>query len=90
MKPIYILGDHHGDYEAVFSILKERGISNTTVVHVGDGGEGFPDWSTATAETLNRRFAALEIDYLSIRGNHSDPAVFDGSVMLSNFKLLRD
>ncbi len=41
MKSIYILGDHHGDYEAVFSILKERGISNAMVVHVGDGGEGF-------------------------------------------------
>jgi hypothetical protein len=57
---------------------------------VGDGGEGFPDWRATTAESLDKRFAALGIQYLSIRGNHSDPAIFDGSVRLSNFELLRD
>jgi sugar phosphate isomerase/epimerase len=39
MKPTYILGDNHGDYEAVFSALKERGIRDATVIHVGDGAE---------------------------------------------------
>jgi hypothetical protein len=90
MKPIYILGDHHGDYEGVFSVLSERGIRDATVIHVGDGAEGFPDWRARTAESLDKRFAALGIQYLSIRGNHSDPAFFDGRVMLPNFKLLRD
>jgi hypothetical protein len=90
MKPIYILGDHHGDYEGVFSVLSERGIRDATVIHVGDGAEGFPDWRATTAESLDKRFAALGIQYLSIRGNHSDPAFFDGSVMLPNFKLLCD
>ncbi len=90
MKPIYVLGDHHGEYEAVFSTLRQRGISDSTVVHVGDGGEGFPGWRAKTAEELDKRFAAIGIEYLSIRGNHSDPAFFDGRVMLPNFKLLRD
>jgi len=90
MKPTYILGDHHGDYEAVFATLKERGIWDAMIIHVGDGGEGFPDWRATTAESLDSRFAAFGIEYLSIRGNHSDPAFFDGRVMLPNFKLLRD
>jgi hypothetical protein len=90
MKPTYILGDHHGDYEAMFAALEERGIGDARIIHVGDGGEGFPDWRAATAESLDSRFAAFGIEYLSIRGNHSDPAFFDGRVMLPNFKLLRD
>jgi len=90
MKPTYILGDHHGDYGAVFSILRERDIRDATIIHVGDGGEGFPDWRPTTAGNLDRHFAALGIEYLSIRGNHSDPGFFDGKVMLPNFKLLPD
>ena len=90
MKPTYILGDNHGDYEAVYSALKERGIRDATVIHVGDGAEGFPGWNASTAKRLNERFSSLGIEYLSIRGNHSDPDFFDGRVMLPNFKLLRD
>lgn len=39
---------------------------------------------------LDKRFADLGIEYLSIRGNHSNLHVFDGSIMLPNFKLLPD
>ncbi len=69
MKPIYILGDHHGDYETVFSAPKERGIRDATVIHVGDGTEGFPGWPTTSDMRLNRDFSSLGIEYLSIRGN---------------------
>ncbi|MEO8614835.1 MAG: metallophosphoesterase [Luteolibacter sp.] len=90
MKPTYLLGDHHGDYEGLFEKLQERQIRNATVIHVGDGEEGYPGWNMATAEAFNTRFAALGIEYLSIRGNHSNPHVFVGSTMLPNFKLLAD
>jgi hypothetical protein len=58
---------------------------------VGDGEEGYPDsWDAETPEQLDNAFASLDIEYLSIRGNHSNPHVFDGSINLPNFKLLPD
>ncbi len=90
IKPIYLLGDHHGDYECVLEEAHESGIRNATLIHVGDGEEGYPDWDAALVENLNGYFASMDIEYLSIRGNHSNPHVFDGSVNLSHFKLLPD
>ncbi len=60
------------------------------MIHVGDCGEGFADWKTTTTKRVNGHFSSLGIEYLRIRDNHSDPAFFDGRVMLWNFKLLRD
>ena len=90
MIPTYLLGDHHGDIDLLFAILDHRAIRNAIVIHVGDGEEGYPDWKTEDAENLNDRFARLNIEYLSIRGNHSNPHFFDGRVMLPNFKFLPD
>ncbi len=90
MPPIYLLGAHHGDYETLFAKLHEREIRDATVIHVGDGQEGYPDWKASDAEDLNRCFSALGVEYLSIRGNRSNPALFHGGIMLPNFKLLPD
>jgi len=90
-KPTYILGDHHADYDDLIRALIRRGLRGVRIIHVGDGEEGYPDsWDTDTSEQLDNAFACLEIEYLSIRGNHSNPHVFDGSVSLPNFKLLCD
>lgn len=93
MKPIptYLLGDHHSNYDDLIRALLRRGMRGVKIIHVGDGEEGYPySWDEETAEHLDNAFASLEIEYLSIRGNHSNPNVFDGSVMLPNFKLLPD
>lgn len=90
MNPIYLLGDHHGDYKGVLTELHEKGIRNATLIHVGDGEEGYPHWDATLVGHLNGYFASMDIEYLSIRGNHSNPHVFDGSVNLSHFKLLPD
>lgn len=91
-KPIYLLGDHHGDYDTLFKKLDYLDVTKCYIVHVGDGGEGFkhPEKESAHNRGLNRKFVERDICYLSIRGNHSDPSYFNGSVNLGNFKLLQD
>jgi hypothetical protein len=90
-KPTYILGDHHSDYDDLIRALLRRGLRGCRIIHVGDGEEGYPDvWDDHTVERLDSAFASLEIEYLSIRGNHANPHVFDGSVHQPNFQLLAD
>lgn len=91
-KPIYLLGDHHGDYCSLFEKLDRFDITNIYILHVGDGGEGFKpeDEEKVRNQNLNTEFAKRDICYLSIRGNHSNPLYFDGRVTLSNFKLIQD
>jgi len=87
----YLLGDHHSNYDDLIRALLRRGLRGCRIIHVGDGEEGYPDsWDEDTPEQLDNAFASLEIEYLSIRGNHSNPHVFDGSIMLPNFRLLPD
>lgn len=89
---VLILGDNHGKYDALFNKIKSNNISDCVLIHVGDGGEGFlsHEKQMRQFEHLNDFFKKHNIEYLSIRGNHSDPAYFDGSINLSNFKLLPD
>ena len=92
MKQIYIVGDNHGKYDAMFRFIEAYGIKDCILIHVGDGGEGFVPYDKQIRQFnhYNDRFKSKGIEYLSIRGNHSDPAYFDGSVNLSHFKLLKD
>ena len=91
-KTVYIIGDHHGSYNNVMHKLYANGIKDCLLIHVGDGGEGFysHEEELKTFNILNAEFESLGIEYMSIRGNHSDPAYFDGSINLSHFKLLPD
>lgn len=90
-QPTYLLGDHHSNYNDLIRALLRRGLRQCRIIHVGDGEEGYPgSWDSETPEYLDNAFASLEIEYLSIRGNHSNPHVFDGSINMSNFKLLPD
>jgi hypothetical protein len=89
---IIFVGDHHGDYAPIFKNLEKYNIKDCLLVCVGDGGEGFMNRSKQMRyfELLNEKFAKYQVKYLSIRGNHSDPQYFDGSVCMSNFELLPD
>lgn len=93
-KPLLFLGDHHGDWGFVFDIIKSKKIENCYLICIGDGGEGFihKDKQLRQFENLNNLFKKYNIEYLSIRGNHSDPVYFQGlnRVSLSNFELLED
>jgi len=89
---ILVVGDNHGEYDALFNKIKSYNMSDCILIHVGDGGEGFLPYEKQLRqfEYLNDFFKKYNIEYLSIRGNHSDPSYFDGSINLSNFKLLPD
>lgn len=87
--PIYLLGDHHGYIDNVFEALDENATRNAVLLHVGDGEEGIDFWQNHF-ELLNDEFAKRNLLYLSIRGNHCDPSLFDGRVDLPHFKLLPD
>lgn len=91
-KPIYIVGDNHGKYDSLFKRIEQYDIKDCILIHAGDGGEGFihPDKQLRQFELLNNRFKKRDIEYVSIRGNHSDPAYFKGQIKLSNFELLPD
>ena len=93
-KPLLFLGDHHGSWDLVFDIIISKKIDNCYIICVGDGGEGFisKEKQLRQFELLNNRFKKYNIEYLSIRGNHSDPSYFRGEdrVSLSNFELIAD
>lgn len=88
----YLLGDHHcPDHHTLIKALAKRGLRDSRVIHLGDGEEGYREhWDEETPERINQDFARIGIEYFSIRGNHSNPHVFDGSIDMPNFKLLRD
>tara|TARA_R110001632_G_scaffold22324_1_gene64261 strand:- start:1920 stop:2597 length:678 start_codon:yes stop_codon:yes gene_type:complete len=92
MKPILIIGDHHGEYNTLFNLLDKGEVKDCILIHVGDCGVGFknPKKQKKDFFYLNNRFKKRGIEFLSIRGNHDDPSYFDGSVKFSNFKLIAD
>ena len=89
---IYILGDNHGKYKQLLKMINDYDLKDSYIIHVGDGGEGFDNYydSLLTFNNLNNEFSKRNIQYLSIRGNHSDPDFFNGNIKLSNFELLED
>lgn len=93
-KPLLFLGDHHGKWDFVFDIIKTKKIENCYIICVGDGGEGFisKDKQLRQFDILNNRFKKYNIEYKSIRGNHSDPYYFKGNsiICLDNFELIED
>ena len=93
-KPMYFMGDNHGEYNAMFDIINCHDIKDCYFVHVGDGGEGFLKTEPQLRQFiyLNEFFKARDIHYMSIRGNHSDPFYFraENQICLSNFELIED
>jgi Icc-related predicted phosphoesterase len=89
---IYILGDNHGQYTKLLSIISKFDLRDSYILHVGDGGEGFHDQNESfdLYDRLNSVFLSRNIQYLSIRGNHSNPDFFHGNFKFSNFELLED
>jgi len=90
---IILVGDHHGQWDILFRKIEYYDLTDCVLLHVGDGGEGFITQSLKQKRQyniLNDRFKKRNIDYRSIRGNHSNKVWFDGSICLSHFKLLPD
>lgn len=86
------MGDTHGTWDFLFKKLdRVPKISDWYLIHVGDVGVGFYGAKDSREfSLLNEKFKARGIEFIAIRGNHDKPDYFDGSINLSNFKLLKD
>lgn len=92
-KLICILGDVHGRYEFLKAKIINAKLRNCCIICVGDLGIGFAnshDEELKALETLNSFFEKQNINFLSIRGNHDDPAYFNNNTKFSHIELLPD
>jgi len=90
---IIICGDTHGGWDTLFRKIDHNNLKDFTLIHVGDIGIGFKanrDKEMRGLEHENARLLKRGIQFIGIRGNHDDPAYFDGSVKLSNLELIQD
>ena len=93
-KPIFYVGDHHGDWNKLLENVDRLKIENCYLISVGDSGIGFKPKKEQLNDIkfLNEEFKKLNIIFMSIRGNHDDPSYYngDGRIELSNFELIED
>ncbi len=93
-KPVYVLGDVHGKWEELFSIINANKISGCYLICVGDLGVGFKDnysKEIRCLEIANEFFSKREIQFLSIRGNHDNPTFFNDEIQeFSHLRLIPD
>lgn len=92
-KPIYVIADLHG----FFNVLKVNIeindlLKNCIIICAGDIGVGFDKEEVYLHkfEELNKIMENNNVDCFMIRGNHDDPSYFNGSIFLSNIKLIPD
>lgn len=83
-----ICGDTHGNFKELFTNLK--GATDCNLIHVGDLGVGFPFFDEEWLLAVNEEFAEKNIKFYAIRGNHDDPAYFEGQHKYSNLYLVPD
>jgi len=79
---LYICGDIHGEIKSlVRTAVHERKILCADILVVGDFGAGFgrPNSMDVRYREVCSALEANDICLYTIRGNHDDPAFFDGS-----------
>ena len=87
---VQILGDIHGDFQKLY--MKAMAVTDTTIIQVGDFGAGFKKRERFDEDMydINKRLVKNNNQLLVIRGNHDDPAYFDGTYNFSNIEFLKD
>ena len=92
MDGFIVIGDTHGNFKYIRGIIKNRDIKDTTFLHVGDFGVGFKTVAADKVELkrLNTRLEKNNCHMYVIRGNHDNPAYFDGTWDFGNLHLIPD
>ena len=80
---LFAIGDIHGDFDAVEEFVRESGIKNSMIIICGDCGLGFNPISNKandrkTLSALSREFSKNGNILILLRGNHDNPAWFNG------------
>ena len=67
-------------------------VTDTTIIQVGDFGAGFKKRERFDEDMhdINKQLVKNNNRLLVIRGNHDDPAYFDGTYNFSNIEFLKD
>lgn len=80
-KGIVVSGDIHGDYEKlVYKCCLQCQMTDTLIIVAGDCGFGFnkPGYYDTIYQKVSSRLAKANNWIVFIRGNHDNPAYFDG------------
>ena len=80
-KGIVVAGDIHGDFKAlVYKCCVQYGMTDTLIIVAGDCGFGFqrPGYYEDLYMQLSGRLAKANNWLVFVRGNHDNPAYFDG------------
>jgi predicted phosphodiesterase len=87
------IGDIHGAIATLGGEIARMKVTGQTLIQVGDFGIGFHRLTTDTdlLDLVNGVFQRHDVKLLVIRGNHDNPAWFDGSkIYWSNIEFLPD
>lgn len=88
-RSLWVCGDIHGKFNKLMFEIKHLEIKNAVIIIAGDCGIGFEEQSYYT-QLYNKMYPTLKVAnnlLLLIRGNHDDPAFYDGITI--NFKRLK-
>ncbi|MGL4410812.1 MAG: metallophosphoesterase, partial [Bacteroidales bacterium] len=75
-----VCGDIHGEFRTLMFNIKRLGVCNSVIIVAGDCGIGFEkeDHCPQLYSKLSKTLEATNTIILLVRGNHDDPAYFDG------------
>ena len=87
-----MLGDLHGEFEAICRFVQDNDITNTLLIQVGDFGVGFGDFRNTMIRlnNLNKTLKERDCTVVAIRGNHDDPSWFNVSYDFSHLLFVPD
>lgn len=83
---IYAVGDVHGFFGSLISMIKRYEITNSCIIVCGDCGLGFYKWEATKAQLakLNNVCKKQNVTLVMFRGNHDDPDFFTNGNITSN------
>lgn len=87
------IGDIHGNFKKLFSLINNSEVQNDTFIQVGDFGIGFRPFEDEylLLSFINEMLIEGNNDMYVIRGNHDNPSYFlEDKFNFSNIKFLPD
>lgn len=88
-KCIYFIGDIHGNYSSIQYFVNNYNVRDAALFLCGDCGFGFEkhEYYRQAFNKLSRVLSKRNCHVIFIRGNHDDPAYFDGKAV--NYKWIK-